>query len=58
MVRRVVAARPALDIEFIALGITAPVITELMPGSSGTIDGLDDLLPVLFSTVQRAILDN
>lgn len=56
MVRRALAAGRALGIEFIGLGIATPAITELMPGTSGTIDRLSDLMPILIETVQRAVL--
>ena len=56
MVRRAVDAGRALGIEFIGLGIAAPAVTDLLPGASGTIDSLDDLLPVLFEAVQGVVV--
>lgn len=56
MVRRALAAGRALGIEFIGLGIATPAIADLMPGSSGTIDRLTELMPILIETVQRTVL--
>ncbi|NVJ93355.1 MAG: VWA domain-containing protein, partial [Methylocystaceae bacterium] len=56
MVNRALKAGHAMGVEFIGLGIASSAIERLIPGASATVHTLNDLIPALFSSVQKEVL--
>ncbi len=56
MVKRALDMGRSTGIEFIGLGICSTDIVKLMPGRSGSINDLGELMPVLFATIQRTVI--